>query len=55
MKRITDRSFVYVPSDKTDVAKTFQRVREELKAKLEEKAKEEAKDRLNKILQMRRK
>lgn len=29
-KRITDPSFVYVPSVKTDIRATFQRIREEM-------------------------
>lgn len=31
--RLTDKSFVYVPSGSTDIRKTFERVRAELAAK----------------------
>lgn len=33
MKRITDKNFKYVPAAKTDIAKTFRRLRAEAKAK----------------------
>lgn len=32
MKRITDPTFEYVPSVKTDIRKTFARIRREMKA-----------------------
>ena len=32
MKRITDPSFKYVPSRKTDIAATFRRIRREMEA-----------------------
>ena len=32
MKRITDPSFKYVPSSKTDIATTFRRIRREMEA-----------------------
>ena len=38
MTRILDKSFRYVPSDKTDIRKTFARVRAELKRAAEERA-----------------
>lgn len=34
-KRITDPSFIYVPSAQTDLKKTFARVRREMKAAAE--------------------
>jgi hypothetical protein len=42
VKRITDPTFVYVPSVKTDIAKTFARVRREMKADAAAKALREA-------------
>ena len=35
MKRILDRSFRYVPSNETDVRKTFERIRKEREAALQ--------------------
>lgn len=35
MKRLTDKSFVYVPACATDIAKTFERIIAEQKAKAE--------------------
>lgn len=35
MPRITDKSFVYVPAVKTDIRKTFKRIREQQKRERE--------------------
>ena len=48
-----DRDFVYVSSDKTDIRKTFERVREELKA-LAERERQCAEERLRKTIQLRK-
>ena len=37
MKKITDKSFRYVPSNETDLKKTFERIRKELKKEAESK------------------
>lgn len=42
MKRITDRDFSYVPAAKTDIRKTFARVRRELRETEERRKKDEA-------------
>lgn len=49
-RRITDKEFVYVPADKTDVRKTFERIREQQKADVAR----DAETRLRKILQLRK-
>lgn len=37
MKRITDKEFKYVPASKTDIRKTFARIRAEQKKEAEKK------------------
>lgn len=50
---ILDKSFRYVPAAKTDIRKTFRRIREELKAK-EQEARRNAEEAAAKTLRMRR-
>lgn len=42
MSRILDSRFKYVPAAKTNIAKTFERIRKELKAKAEQEARNAA-------------
>ena len=52
MKRITDKSFKYVPAAETDIRKTFDRIRREQKAK-EERERQNAAERLRKCIEMK--
>jgi hypothetical protein len=52
MKKITDKDFVYVPADRTDVKATFTRIRKE-QQEIREKKKEEAAARLKNVIQRR--
>ena len=53
MKRILDKSFVYVPSDRTDVRATFERIRKELESQAERK-REEAAWRLRNVIEAKK-
>jgi hypothetical protein len=52
MKRITDKDFVYVSSDKTDVRQTFARIRKEREEELE-REKQELAARLKNVISRR--
>lgn len=52
MKSIFDNSFRYKPSFETDVKKTFDRIRRELAAKLEQAEKDEA-ERKSKVTKLK--
>jgi hypothetical protein len=52
MKRITDKDFVYVSSDKTDVRQTFARIRKEQDEE-RERLKQEAAARLKVVIERR--
>lgn len=53
MRRITDKSFKYVPAAETDIRKTFARLRREAKAKQEEEWKF-AQEREQKLVRIKR-
>lgn len=53
MKKITDKGFVYVPSDRTDVKATFKRIRDEIAAYAENERRE-AEARLKGVIQIKR-
>jgi hypothetical protein len=53
MKRITDKDFVYVSSDKTDIKATFSRIRKEQEEE-REREKQEAAARLRNVISTRR-
>lgn len=53
MRRITDKSFKYVPAAETDIRKTFARLRREVKAKQEEERKF-AQEREQKLVRIKR-
>jgi hypothetical protein len=52
-KRLLDRDFLYVPADKTDVRKTFSRVRKEQEEE-RERLRQEAAARLKNVISNRR-
>lgn len=54
VKSILDRSFIYVPADKTDVRKTFEMAREKQKAEAE-RERQEASWRLKNVIEAKKK
>jgi hypothetical protein len=53
VRKITDKDFLYVPADKTDVRKTFARVRKEQEEE-RERLRQEAAARLKNVISNRR-
>jgi YesN/AraC family two-component response regulator len=50
MKHILDSAFAYTPADKTDIRKTFERIRQQI----DEQKRREAEKRLDQVIRFRK-